>query len=235
MPASPEEPLPAAGHHGIATYRALRKASITWFEKIMQHPASKRFDLLKAGTKLGTPMQGRMFIFDDEWEMSMLMDFYIFDFRPAGRSLAESAAFAPGELTEFEAAFHDGGLASRTSLYLAVRVAPAASQILLRDQLAPGQPEVGLTDLNLAASVARIGGQILLFTRVVSALGLHVTGGFSFVFDPKHGSALVDGYRRSKWPVAPRLHDSRRTAYFLGRYRRIGIPKTYDGNEPPAP
>jgi hypothetical protein len=218
----------------ISAYRALREASKSWFDKIMAHPGSKRFDMLKAGRKLGAPMHGRTFIFEDETEMAVLTDYYLFDYRPDGESLAESITFSPGELTELELVFHEANLTSRTSLFEIVRAHAQNPTILLRDLLNPAVPEVWLTDLGFSDSFRRFGGRRLMFTRVVSARGLHVTGGFSFIFDGKHESALVDGYRRAMWSVAPQHHDHRRTGYFLALNRKLGLAQRYADVEPPS-
>ena len=218
----------------VATYKALRSASKSWAEKLSQHPASKSFDLLKAARKLGISVEDRTIIFEAEFEMAVMMDHYLLDYRPDGKSLAESATFAPGELAPLVSTFHEACLASRTSLYLITAVQEKHPQILLRDRLRPDEPELWLTDIALAATVHDIGGQVLIFTRVVSAQGLHFTGGFSFVFDPKNESAILDSYRRAQWAIPAKRHDEHRISFFLGMNRRIGLEQGFADVQPPS-
>lgn len=209
-----------------AAYKTARAASKSWFTKIMAHPASKPFNIVKAARKLTLPVEDRTIIFEGETEQALLMDFYLLDYRPEGTSVLESCAFAAGELTPNEAEAHQAMAASRTSLFEAVAVHEREPKIRLRDRLDPATPDLWLTDLGLAASLARL-GNTLLFTRVISLRGLHMTGGFSFVFEVKHESVLIDGYRREIWstPAAHRNH--RRTIFFLDRHRHYGLESTY--------
>jgi hypothetical protein len=166
--------------------------------------------------------------------MAVLMDYYLFDYRPEQRSLAETATFAPGELDDLEAAFHQGCLASRTSLFELLSVHDHEPRILLRDLLKPDSPEIWLTDLSFSASVRRFGARGLLFTRPIPAQGMHISGGFLMVFESRHRSAIMDGYRRAMWAVAPKYHDHRRTGFFLALNRKLGRPQGYADVEPPS-
>lgn len=211
----------------VADYRAIRAAPKIWFSKITAHPGAKPFDITKAGRKLGLSTDAGPIIFDGESEMAVLTDYFLFDFRPKQQSVAESCVFAPGELAPLEAEFHRANLASRTSLFEVTHVHDHEPRILLRDRLTPTPSELWLTDLSLSDTFRRFGGRLLLFTRVVSLHGLHITGGFSFVFDPKHESALVEGYRRDMWSVPEPLRTRRRTGYFLALNRKYGLPQDY--------
>ena len=225
----------AADRPEIATYKALRAASKSWFEKIMRHPATKNFEIVKAAKKLTLAVEGRTIIFEDETETAVLMDYYLFDYRPVDKSVAESCLFAPDQLTPLEADLHLANLASRTSLFEAVAVHDHEPKILLRDRLNKDAPDLWLTDLGLSDSFRRIGGKVLLFTRVISLHGLHITGGSSFVFEPKREFALVDGYSRAMWSVPARHRDHRRTSYFLGLNRRFGLAQALADVVPSAP
>ena len=219
----------------VADYKAIRAASKTWFAKIMAHPGSKPFNITQAARKLGLSVKAGPIVFDDESEMAVLMDYYLFDYRPKDRSVAESCVFVPGDLTPLEAGVHKANLASRTSLFEVTHVHDREPKILLRDRLNRDAPELWLIDLGLSDTFRRLGGKALLFTRVVSSRGLHMTGGFSFVFEPKHEFALIDGYRRAMWSVPLARQDQRRTSYFLGLNRKFGLEQAYADVAPPAP
>ncbi len=217
----------AADSPDTAVYKSIRAASKSWFDKVMRHTASKPFDIVKAAKKLPLSVDGRTIIFDDENEQTMLMDFYLLDYRPDGRSVAESCVFAPGGLTPVEAEWHRAFLASRTSLFEITAVHNHEPRILLRDRLGQEAAVFWLTDIGLGDSFRRIGSKAFLFTRVVSLRGLHLTGGFSFVFDPKHEAQLVDAYRREIWSVPLSRQDCRRTGYFLNLNRKFGLAQAH--------
>lgn len=211
----------------IATYKAIRAAAKSWFPKVMRLPADKRFDIVKAARKLGLPVDGRTLMFDGDGDIAVLTDYHLLDFRPEGKSLAESCLFALGELTALEADWHRAFLASRTSLFAVTHVHSDEPKILLRDCLDKKAPELWLTDLGLSDTVRRFGSKLVMFTRVISLHGLNMTGGYSFIFEPKHEFALVDGYRRAMWSVPSAKHDQRRTAYFLDLHRKFGVEQVY--------
>ena len=235
MPARFERLRRGADSPDIATYRALRAAGKSWFAKIMRHPANKRFDIVKAAKKLMLSVQGRTIVFEDETDSAILADYYLFDYRPAGKSLAETCEFPPGELTPLEAEVHEAKLASHTSLFEVAALHDEGPKILLRDRLNKDTPELWLTDLALSESFRRNGARVLMFTRIVSLHGVHMTGGFAVTFDPKYELALVDGYRREMWSVPLPLQAHRRTIYFLRLGRKFGHPSAYADVVPPAP
>ncbi len=218
----------------VATYKAIRAASKTWYAKIMAHPGSKPFDINKAAKKLGLSTADGPIVFEDESEMAVLMDYFLFDYRPKQQSLAERCVFPPGELTPLEAEIHLANLAARTSLFEVTHVHNTEPKILLHDRLTQTTPELWLIDLRLSDTVRRLDAKVLLFTRVVSLRGLHLTGGSSFVFDPKHKGAVVDGYRREMWSLPEALRDRRRTGHFLRLNRKCGLPQTYADGVPAA-
>ncbi len=218
----------------VATYKSLRAAGQTWFPKVMAHPGTHAFSLQKAARKLGLTIDDRTIVFDDEAEMAVLMDFYLFDYRPKDRSAAESCVFSSGELTPLETEVHQANLGSRTSLFEVIHLHEREPKILLHDRLHREQPDLWLIDLGLSDTFRRLGGRALLYTRVVSLQGLHMTGGFAFVFDPKHEFALIDGYRRAMWSIPAARQDRQRTGYFLGLNRGLGLPQAYADVVPAA-
>lgn len=224
-----------AERSGVATYKALRAAGQSWFPKMMEHPAAKPFNIVKAAKKLTLPVVDNMLVFDDEADSAVLMDFYLFDYRLDGKSVAESCNFAPGELAPLESDHHHACLASRTSLFEITHVHNQEPKILLRDRLEKDRPELWLTDIGLSDSFRRLGGRAFMFTRVLSLHGHHTTGGFSFVFDPRHEFALVDGYRREMWSASASQQPARRTIFFFRLNRKFGLAREYKDVVPAEP
>jgi hypothetical protein len=146
-----------SSNHSLADYRALRSAGKVWSAKLLTHPAAQAFGILKAARKLGLAVPDRTIVFDDQSEMDALYDFYLYDFRPAGKNIVESCTFAEGELDPIEAEFHQAALAARSSCFEVVTVHESEPKTLLRDRLDPTAPELWLTDLGFAASFRRLG------------------------------------------------------------------------------
>ncbi|MDO8538845.1 MAG: hypothetical protein Q7S40_00280 [Opitutaceae bacterium] len=219
----------------VATYRALRAAGSSWVKKIMRHPATKRFDVIKAAKKLTVSVDGRTLVFEDETESSVLMDYFLFDYRPEGKSVVESCVFAPGEFTRLEADLHQAKMQSRTSLFEVVAVHEREPKLILRDRLVKGVPDIDLIDVGFSETVRRSDARRLLFIRLISVHGLHMTSGFSFTFDPRHEFALIDEYRRALWSAPAQHQAHRRMVYYLGLKRRIGLPQAYADVVPSVP
>jgi len=72
-----------------------------------------------------------------------------------------------------------------------------------------------------------MGGRALIFTRVMSLHDLDMTGGYSFVFEPKEEFRLVGGYRRLMWKVPPARQSERRLIYFFQMNQRHGLEHGY--------
>jgi hypothetical protein len=211
----------------LALYKDIREASRSWFPKVMNHPATQPFSIFKAARKLGLPISDRTIIFDDELEQAMLMDYYLFDYRPDKLAPAESCTFADGDLKPREVAFHQASLASFTSLYEVVDVHPTQPRFLLRDLLLSPQPDLWLTDVNLTASFRR-NGPALLYTRCITVEGLTLTGGFSLGFSPEHKSLLVKNHWQAMYSVPAVRKPGRRTPFFYVQHRRHGLPQAIE-------
>jgi len=218
----------------VANYKAIRVASQSWFKKIMRHPDARRFDPVKAAKRVGISVQDGAVIFDEEADAAVLMDYLLIDYRPNGKSVVESCVFPADELTPLEMEWHEAVLTSRTSLFEVAGFHEHEPKILLRDRLNKEAPDLWLIDLGLSKSFRQM-GKCLIYTRVFSLRGLHMTGGFSFIFDPKSEFALTDGYRREMWSVSASLQERRRTAYFLGCDRKSGLAQAYADVVPPEP
>ena len=211
----------------IATYRAIRDASRSWFPKVMDQPAIAAADLTKAAQQAGLSVKNRTIIFEDEeLEGAMLMDFFLFDYRPKGKTPAEACVFAEGELDPLEAEFHRAGTSGHLSFFEIDGAHEQLPRIRLRDLLDPNRPHLWLTDINLSTSFRQL-GPALLFTRVLSIRDLNLTGGFSLAFEIGRKTALLDGYKRAMWSIPSAKQAQRRTPYFYAQHLRYGLPQTF--------
>ncbi len=112
----------SAASPDVATYKAIRGAAQTWFKKATAHPAALRFDYVKAAKRVGIAVEEGTLVFNDEIDTAVLMDFFLIDYRPDGKSVVESCLFPPGELTPLEEEWHEATRSSRTSLFEVARV-----------------------------------------------------------------------------------------------------------------
>jgi hypothetical protein len=98
----------------VAAYKTFRAAGKSWFPKIMAHPASKEFDLVKAAKKVGIPVVDNTIVFDDECETAVLMDYFLFDYRPKDKSVADGMRGKP----LFSAEIFSKSLATRIPVFI---------------------------------------------------------------------------------------------------------------------
>ena len=211
----------------IITYRAIRDAGRSWFPKVMDQPAIAAADLTKAAQQVGLPVKNHTIIFEDqELEGAMLMDFFLFDYRPKGKTPSEACVFAEGELEPLEAEFHRAGTTGHLSLFEIDSVHEQLPRIRLCDLLYPHRPHLWLTDINLSASFRQL-GPALLFTRILSLRDLNLTGGSSLPFAIDRKSALLDGYKRAMWSIPRAKQAQRLTPYFYAQYLRYGLPQAF--------
>jgi len=152
--------------------------------KIYKNPISKEFNMLKAAKRLTLPTSGKTLIFDGETDMNACADFWIHEFRTGGATMIERCDASQMGLEPIEAEMLEAHRRSRTSLFEAVETRPREHQVLLVDLLEPQHGEICLTDMGLSGSLAQHKIRLLLFFRLVSARGVHMTSGVSFVFRP---------------------------------------------------
>ena len=156
----------------------------------------------------------------------MLMDHYLFDFRPKQKTPAEACVFAEGKLDPLEAEFHRAGISGHLSLFEIDSVHEHLPRLHLRDLLFPDRPDLWLTDINLSASFRHL-GPALFFTRVLSLRDLNLTGGFSLAFDLSRKTALLDGYQRAMWSTPRDKQTQHRARHFYAQYLRYGLPQLF--------
>lgn len=220
-------PVTCESDPSLARYRDVRAAGQSMATKVIKAGESLQFDIFKAARALGLPTPGRVLVFDGEADMAALWDFYLAEFRVQGRTLVDRCDSASADLTPPEAAHLEAFRRGRTSLFLAVRVLPRECQVVLRDVLEPQQPEVFLTDINLSQSFQRIGGQALLFFRVLAVEGISMSSGMFLLFRPDYLDRLVQSFHQKMKKVVPADWSERKYVFFYEKYRQFGERQAY--------
>ncbi len=210
------------------TYPELRAAGKSMFEKVIAcAKPSSGFEFPQAARALGLPTPGNVLVFDGEEDIAALSDFFLAEFRVHGRTLVETCDPAAAALNARESEHLDAFCRSRTSLFETCRVRPAEDQVVLRDLLEPEQPEIFLTDIHLCESLQRMGGQMLLFLRLLEVHEIIMSSGLFFVFDPAHRERLLQSFRHKMKKVAPADRKERKFAFFYQKHREFGEEQAY--------
>jgi hypothetical protein len=208
----------------VQHYRHLRTCARTLQEKVFGAAQGLGFSLVEAARKLGLPMNGRTLIFDSDSDMDALMDFFLHDFQPRGRRLADGYEALRAVLSREEGALLRAHCEGRASLFEMTGHDERAGEIYFKDILYLEQPETTLIDIHLSGG-ARTGD--LFFCRVLNCEGISFSSGNFFVFRPEHKAVLLDGHARV---VASRPEQKRAEAqfiYFFQQHRFRGTPRAY--------
>jgi hypothetical protein len=183
----------------VARYRDLRKKLIALHHDVQKKHLSKDA-LTKSARRLGIPVQGRTFLFRCSEELSILMDYCLYDHRdipyegPARNAIERCLDRDPPLAGTDERAILEACSAAR---YTIIRVEAVHEGLGIEAyDLLDGRAFL-LTDLGLGSS-ARKGA--VLAVRVVAPFGIHMTTGNLLPIDASIAgtieSAVHPGVRR---------------------------------------
>lgn len=155
-----------------------------------------------------------VFVFDDEGEVSVLMDYLIYEVRRHGKPLITHyfRKHAPQDMDEklVYAALEN----SFVSLFQLVKV--GGDGIIIRDVLQPERKEMILVDKGLIASAPE---GIAVYMRVIPFSDFVIGGGWGYVITPEQDlDSVVREYRKVMLQTRPRLRNAAAIRYF----RRVG-------------
>lgn len=212
-----------------ASYEEVRKAGRELIPKIYKSPISKEYDMVKAAKMLTLPVRDRTLLFDGETDMGAHADFWIHEFRRAGKTMIERCRPDELGLSPLEADLLLAHQRARTSLFEVIEALPSERLLRLRDLLEPERAEARLTDVNLSASIGGADWQHppLMFFRILALQGYEMTSGVSFTFEGVHKQALLAAYEERMNRVPPKDKAERRYVYFYRKQREIGVEQFY--------
>ncbi len=185
------------------------------------------YDMIKAAKKLTIPIEGRTLIFDGETDTNALADFYLHEMRFGGKRIVDVVADSGIKLTPDERDLLAAHRNSRCSLFAIISVNSPSCQVMLRDLLETGAPDVALTDINLSRSAAARPGD-LMFTRLIRCGEIDMGAGLFFAFRAIHRIHLLNSYEARMRTVEEKERAQRTYVFFYQRNRELGMPQAYE-------
>lgn len=207
----------------VQEYEAFRRASRELNSQVMEKSLSRKA-IDRAGNLLGI-VRDNTFVFSDEDETSILMDFALHDCRDNGQNAFEVYRETVGWRNETEKAILDAFLASYSSLFRVTSVVEAEATMLLRDLL---NQRDNLTLVDIGFSRTSNPG-LLLFTRLVPfADDLNMTSGIALVFPSSVEAYLLRRYKRLARKVQAASDPVKRFVAFFELHQECGLPVRYE-------
>jgi len=213
------------GSADIRAYKRYRKDGMELNHKIMGATLDKGAISHAAGA-LGMAGQNRMLILDSESELSVLMDYALYECRSQGKNAVERYQEQVGGKSRIEQELLTAMVASSTSLFKAVSVSKEMCTIRLNDLVNEGHT-ITLIDINFSQSVKP---GWLLFVRPVTFENFSMTSGIAFLFPGDLEDELLAQWRRiqSRRGRSAQPVSARRYATFFKLSKRTGIEVRYE-------
>ena len=211
---SRRDPIGKSAKRWIKRYRRYRKVGTALNHKIID--ALVDGDVIEVAARaLGLGAHGQL-ILDSEDELSVLMDFALYEVRQEGKSLVEIYREQHGGVNHTERVLLDAMVEARTGLFLVEDIDPTRHFLTLRDVIGQREP-LYLVDINFSRTVW---SGLFFFFRPIQVEDFVMTSGVAFLF-------LGDVERRLRrtWEKAKDSAD--RYVRFFKLSKRIGVPATF--------
>jgi uncharacterized membrane-anchored protein YhcB (DUF1043 family) len=158
----------------------------------MKHALSKKA-FTESGKLLGI-LQGDIFVFLDEAEADVLMDFALNEYKSNNKNAIETYRERIGGRNDIEKEILDALLSSYTSLFKVVSTSPSESTLILNDLLNEKE-NIKLIDIKFSKTAVP---GLLIFIRLVPFKDFNMTSGISFVFPASTEDFFLKRYMRLK-------------------------------------
>ena len=201
----------------IKEYQRYRKAGRSLNQKIID--AYFNGAILKKSATMLRLGQKRQLILDSEDDLSVLMDFALYEIRNGEwKNSVERYAGEKGGINAIERELLAGMVKARTGLFKVNRVLSEKQQIMLGD-LINLELMVILTDINFSRTLIE---KLIVFLRPVCMAKITITSGVSFVFPAALEQELV-----KRWKGFERKGDAQRYAWFFRKSKQSGLETVY--------
>jgi len=204
------------GSSPLKEYKRYRKAGLELNHKIIDACVDGKV-LGKAVPMLGLGKKG-LLVLDDEDELSVLMDFSLYEIRKGGKNLVMRYAEEIGGENEIERELLEAMTKAKTGLFKVRQILRDKSQIVLEDLIRQEEPTT-LTDINFSKTLMN---NVILFFRPIRLAHFTMTSGIAFVFPPE----LEQGLVRS-WKKLERKSSAERYAWFFRKSKKQGFKTKY--------
>jgi hypothetical protein len=201
----------------LKDYQRFRKVGRDLNHKIIDAYLNET-TLEKAATMLNLGRKGQLIV-DSEDDLSVLMDFALFEIRQRdGRNAVEHYVEEKGGANAIERELLTAMIQAQTGFYKVEQVLRNKRQIILENLIIPEAP-TSLTDINFSQTM--IDG-LVVFLRSVRTTKFTMTSGVAFVFPNRLEQELVKGWKR-----LGTKGNAERYAWFFRRSKQSGIEITY--------
>lgn len=214
-----------------SVYRRYRVAGRTLNHKIIEAMLGKKA-LHQAGKALGILGRDDFLVFDNEGEMSVLMDYALYEYKVKDKNAVERYEEEIGGETEIERDLLRAMLGASTSLFRVESISRETYLGLV--DLIDENRTITLMDINFSQHVKP---DYLLFIRPITFEDFSMTSGFSFLFPDRLEEELIEQWRGAQRSRSRRLQERRSTQSLSARrYVRLfklslhqGLEVRYEG------
>ena len=181
------------GGPSVKVYQRYRTDGMTLNHKIMDATLSEA--AIQHGSRaLGLEGRGRELILDSEDDLSVLMDYALYEYRVKGKNAVERYQEEIGGETQIERELLAAMVALSTSLFEVESVSTSTCIMRLSDLANEGRT-INLMDINFSQ---RVTPDWLLFIRPVTLENFSMTSGIALIF-PRHlKEELLKRWHRSQ-------------------------------------
>ena len=206
----------------VEKYKKYRKIGMKLNHKIMDNCLDR--DTLKKSAKLLGIIHKGIFVFDNDDETNVLMDFALHDYRFINKNVIERYREKFGWKNEIEKDILDALSASYTSLFKITSISRLENTLILRDLLNK-KDDIKLIDIAFSNTVTHSG--FLVFTRLLPFKDFNMTSGVSFVFPPYKENFLIREYKNKSKKIKSDNDAIKRFIVFYKLNKTYGIEVSY--------
>jgi hypothetical protein len=201
----------------LKDYQRFRKVGRDLNHKIIETYLNETI-LEKAVTMLNLGRKGQLIV-DSEDDLSVLMDFALFELRQRdGKNSVEHYAEDKGGTNAIEKELLAAMVQAQTGLYKVEQVLRNKRQVML-ENLINSEAPTSLTDINFSQTMVE---GLVVFLRPVHTTKFTMTSGVAFVFPTRLEQEMVKGWKR-----LGKKGNAERYAWFFRRSKQSGIETTY--------
>lgn len=207
---------PISGSFDIKQYRRYRKVGRELNRKIIDGYVNEI--IIDEAARILELGQDRQLIMDTEDDMSVLMDFALYEIRNAdGKNQIERYVSENKGENHVERELLAAMLQSHTGLFKIESVAPEKGTIQLINLTGAGN--VTLTDINFSEMKP---SDLIIFFRPIRTSSLVMTSGTAFIFPAEKEQELC-----KQWQMLEEKDPTERYAWFFKASKRSGLTTTY--------
>jgi len=180
----------------VKHYRRYRTVGKILNQKIIDAYVTK--EVIEQAARVLGLVKNRQLVFDSEYEMSVLMDFVLYEVPLRGKTVVQRYQEEKGGSDKVEKELLNAMVAAQTSIFRVEQIWKTKRQLGLQELVGKGRQLI-LTDIGLSQSII---DKIVVFFRVVEVADIVMTSGMSFAFSNDIEQQLV--LRWGKWNRAKR-------------------------------